>query len=124
MTEISFGDNVKVVTAPETTGAGIAGTTGRVYGVTTPSVTAIQPLGHSGVDMAYNVYFDETGTDVWLAPHLVEFVDHAPGTVATLNGVEDQWTRAGSGEWIEARDGTRHVSLFQRFLAALKRRSQ
>jgi hypothetical protein len=40
--------------------------------------------------------------DVWVAPDLVELVDHDPGATMTLAGVPKQWVRDASGEWIES----------------------
>ena len=121
MSDVSFGDTVRVLTTVETTNAGIADRIGVVFGVTKPSSTHIVPLGHSGIDIAYNVFFEDTDTDVWLAPHLVAFVDHGAGAVAMLEGVPTCWSRTSSGDWLEEPGGTRHASLFERLLPFMRR---
>ncbi len=45
MGNLSFGDNVRVHTTPETTERGLAGLTGQIQGVTTPSVTNVDVIG-------------------------------------------------------------------------------
>ena len=79
-----FGDSVRVVDTPETREHEIAGLVGQVYGETTPSVTGVDVIGRSEVDFALSVSFEGRAETVWLAPHLVEFVDHAPGTTISI----------------------------------------
>ena len=98
---LSLGDNVKVRSTPETEARGIAGLRGQIYGETTPSVTGVQALGTLQSDYAINVSFEDRKESVWLAPELVEFVDHGPGTEITLEDVPKIWTRDATGEWIE-----------------------
>jgi hypothetical protein len=100
--EISFGDRVRLRQSPETEAAGIAGHVAEVRGITTPSVTGIQPIGGVVGDCAYNVFIEELNRDEWLGATLLEFVDHGPGTTITLDGVPKTWTRAESGEWQES----------------------
>jgi hypothetical protein len=101
---MTFGDNVRLLSTPETEALGVAGKVGQVYGVTTPSVTGIAVIGNLVGDCAFNVHFEgRTDTDsIWFVPELLEFVDHGPGTEIRLNGVPKKWTRSESGEWIEA----------------------
>src|SRR5579864_6930493 len=81
MAEISFGDNVCVIATPDTEALGVAGRVGQVYGHTTPSVTGVAVVGGAGSsDYALNVHFEGRAETIWFAPHLLEFVDHAPGT--------------------------------------------
>jgi hypothetical protein len=61
----------------------------------------IQALGTLQSDYAINVSFEDRKESVWLAPELVEFVDHGPGTEITLEGVPKKWTRDATGEWVE-----------------------
>jgi hypothetical protein len=96
---ISFGDNVRVRTDPETTRLGVAGLKGQVYGETTPSITGVEVIGEVRDDYAINVVFEERSEDLWFSPELLEFVDHAPG--ATLGSGARRWTRNTTGEWIE-----------------------
>ena len=100
--QISFGDNVRVVSTPETDAAGVAGCIGQVYGETTPSVTGVPVVGASTQDHAINVHFEGRSDTLWFAPELLEFVDHAAGTEIRLDGLPKKWTRSASGEWIEA----------------------
>jgi hypothetical protein len=92
-----FGDHVRIRPAAETEAAGIAGRGGLVYGITTMSVTGVEVVGSPTEDVALNVVIDESNESVWLAPSLVEFVDHDAGTTITLDGVPKKWTRDTSG---------------------------
>jgi hypothetical protein len=98
---ITFGDNVRVRSAPETEAIGVGNLVGQVYGVTTPSVTGVAVIGHSRTDCALNVHFESRPHTLWFAPELLEFIDHAPGTEVRLNGVPKKWVRQASGEWSE-----------------------
>ena len=84
---ISFGDNVRVLSAPATVERGLAGLVGQVYGQTTPSLTKVEVVGETKEDYAVNVYFKEKDEAVWLSEQLLELVDHAPGTEIQLKGV-------------------------------------
>lgn len=99
--DLSFGDNVRVRSTSETEARGIAGLRGQIYGETTPSVTDIEVVGTLQSDYAVNVSFDNRKDSVWLAPELVEFIDHGAATEITLDGVPKKWVRAKGGEWIE-----------------------
>jgi hypothetical protein len=96
---ITFGDNVRVRATPVTEAAGIAGRTGIVHGNTTPSITGIDVLGECSGDYAVHIYFEDLKRGHWLAPELVEFIDHNPGTGIRLHGIPVQWTRSADGEW-------------------------
>jgi hypothetical protein len=100
--DITFGDNVKVVDTEITRKFGVAGLTGSVYGETTPSVTNVYVIGELQEDFALNVYFENLDKDYWFATQLLEFMDHAPGTEITLEGVDKKWIRNDNGEWIES----------------------
>ena len=120
--EISFGDNVRVRETPVTQAAGVAGLTGPVYGETTPSVTGVEVIGESDGDYAINVHFEERGEALWLAPDLLELVDHGVGAEITIDGVGKKWTRTESGEWEESPGGTKHKSLWQRLTGRVFRK--
>ena len=96
---ISFGDNVRVVETPLTTGLGFAGRVGQVYGETTPSVTDVEVVGDASDDYAIAVQFDGKSDSIWFAPQLLEFVDHAAGTEIVIGS--KRLVRDSSGEWIE-----------------------
>ena len=97
----SFGDNVRIRSSAETESKGLGGLTGQVYGQTTPSVTSVEVIGELTSDYAINVFFKERNESFWFAPALVEFIDHAPGTEITLDGVAKTWVRTATGEWRE-----------------------
>ena len=107
---VSFGDRVLIRTAPETEHVGFAGREGIVYGWTTPSVTNVGVIGEPAEDLAYNVGFDEPGSDAWFAPHLVEMLDHSPGLEITVG--EQRLVRDAEGAWRK-----RRKSLFRRWQA-------
>jgi hypothetical protein len=97
--ELSFGDNVRVRSTPETVTLGIAGLAGQVYGFTTPSVTGVSVIGDTGDDYALNVSISGRGSDFWLAAHLLEFIDHAPGMTVSVDGSPTQSVRNADGTW-------------------------
>jgi hypothetical protein len=104
MSDITFGDNVRVRSTPETEELGVAGQVGQVYGETTPSVTGVAVIGLLTGDYALNVFFEGREDTLWFAPELLEFVDHAAGTEIRLGSVAKEWTRSVSGEWVETSD--------------------
>ncbi len=85
----------------DTETAGVAGLEGVVYGETTPSSTGVEVIGTLSGDYAINVHSEERGEGFWLAPELVESVDHAVGTEIRLDGVDKKWTRTEDGGWHE-----------------------
>ncbi len=97
---VSFGDNVQVRRTPETEALGLADLRGQVYGETTPSVTGVPVIGSASEDYAINVSFDDREGEYWFAPHLLDLVDHGPGTEIRLEGVDKRWVRQASGEWL------------------------
>jgi len=99
--QLSFGDNVRVRSAPDTDALGLAGERGKIYGETTPSVTGIEAIGALKSDYAVNVHFEQRNASLWFAPELLEFVDHAPGTEIRFDGTPKKWTRAADGSWTE-----------------------
>lgn len=96
---ISFGDNVRVRSEPEMVKLGLAGLRGSVYGMTTPSKTGIEVIGSPQADYAVNVHLDDLGKTFWMAPELLEFIDHAPSLEVTIAG--KKMVRAANGEWRE-----------------------
>jgi hypothetical protein len=97
--EISFGDNVRILRSPETEHLGVAELIGNVYGETTPSVTAVKVIGELKSDYALNVYFDSLDASYWFAPHMLEFVNHAPGTEIHVHGSPFKSVRQRDGSW-------------------------
>ena len=101
-TDISFGDNVRLLLTPETEALGLAGLVGIVYGKTPPSVTGVTIIGELVGDHAFNVSIEGRTNTLWFAPQLLEFIDHGAGTEISFDGVPKKWTRSASGEWIES----------------------
>lgn len=96
--EIAFGDNVRIVEDIATSESGHANMIGVCYGVTTPSVTAVEVVGGTTGDVALNVHFEnETISDAWFAPELVALVDHAVGSRATVGS--HAFVKGADGEW-------------------------
>jgi hypothetical protein len=98
---VSFGDNVRIRSTPLTQQLRLADLVGNVHGETTPSVMGIAVIGNSAEDHAIHVFFDDRKEGFWFAPELLEFVDHAPGTEVTIDGVPKKWIRSATGEWVE-----------------------
>jgi hypothetical protein len=101
MSDLCFGDKVRVLRAELTEQNGLAGLDGLVHGWTTPSVTGVSAIGASSEDLAINVFIEERNEGFWFSPGLLEFIDHAPGTEVALKGVPKKRVRLVSGEWIE-----------------------
>ncbi len=70
-TQISFGDNVRILSTPDTEATGLAGLVGNVHGVTTPSVIGIDVIGQITEDIAFNVFFEDRQEGFWFAPGLL-----------------------------------------------------
>ena len=110
---IAFGDTVRIVSTAETLEMGLAGCIGQVYGLTTPSVTGIEMIGHSQQDHAINVYFDDRSEGFWFAPELVEFVDHAPGTTIKIG--DKTSIRQADGQWLDSEAKPSLLTRIKRF---------
>ena len=93
-----FGDRVRIRESPETLAAGLAGMEGDVYGVTTPSVTNIEPIGGVKDDCALNVSIEGKG-GFWLRPDLVELLHHNPGMEMVVGN--NRAVRRPDGSWSE-----------------------
>ena len=96
---VSYGDNVRILRTAETERLGIADMIGNVYGETTPSESRVEVIGKPDVDYALNVYFDSLDLGYWLAPQLLEFVNHAPGTEVHVHGSPFKSVRQPDGTW-------------------------
>lgn len=96
--DIAFGDRVRVRSTPETVALGLAGLVGQVYGETRPSSTGVEVVGDPAWDFALNVAFEGRPDAPWLAPDLLEFVDHAPGTEVVIGA--SRLVRSASGDWV------------------------
>lgn len=96
---ISYGDNVRVLRTAETEQLGIADLIGNVYGETTPSETDVKVIGRPEVDYALNVYFETLDSSYWLAPNLLQFVNHAPGTEIHVHGSPFKSVHQPDGTW-------------------------
>jgi hypothetical protein len=118
--DISFGDNVRIIRTPETERLGIAETIGNVYGETTPSVTKVDVIGELKSDYALNVYFDSLNTSYWFAPHMLEFVNHAPGTEIHVHGSPFKSVRQRDGSWKDIPLNTDGSTWLERLLSMFR----
>ena len=96
---LDFGDRVRIRATPETLEAGVDGRMGQIYGQTTPSNGLLTDpiIGEPRTDLAFNVRLDEADVDVWIAPDLLELIDHAPGTTIGIGDVS--FVRQQDGSW-------------------------
>jgi hypothetical protein len=97
---ITFGDNVKVLSSPETDAISISGKVGQVSGETTPSVTGVEVIGEVNDDFALNVSIEGYDETYWLSTDLLEFIDHAEGTEMVVGNVRA--VRRADGCWEES----------------------
>lgn len=102
-THISFGDNVQVCDVRITRDLALAGLKGEVFGVTTPSVTGVEVIGTLTADVAINVHFPSLNKAFWIAPDLLEFLDHGVGTVITIG--THKLVRQSDASWFEEKTG-------------------
>ena len=98
-TDISYGDNVRIRRTAETERLGIAEMIGNVYGETNPSESKVTVVGDLSSDYALNVYFEKLDTGFWIAPQLLEFVNHAPGTEVFVHGSPFKSVHQRDGSW-------------------------
>lgn len=98
---ISLGDRVRIQYEKATESKGVAGQTGIVHGWTTPSVTGVEVIGHATEDCAVAVMVEGHSQALWFAEHLLEFVDHQPGT--TMRVGDRLIVRDELGEWHEVK---------------------
>ena len=99
MSTPGFGDNVRIRATPLTEQLGYAGLAGSVYGETTPSVSSVDVIGDASDDYALNVMLEGRDEQLWFAPQLVQFVDHAAGTTIRIG--DREMVRRDDGEWDE-----------------------
>ena len=66
---------VRIRSSPETERLGLVGKSGVVYGFTTPSVTRTPVIGHVFNDRAMEIYFEDTRERLYIAEHLLEYLD-------------------------------------------------
>jgi len=97
---ISFGDNVRVLSTPETETLGLTGKEGQVYGETTPSITNVDVIGNIENDFALNVFLDDLNKDYWFTPQLLELIDHGEGNVIEAGNIRA--VRKADGSWEES----------------------
>ena len=88
--KITFGDNVRVLTTPETEANGVAGKLGSVYGETTPSHTNIEVIGELKEDYAINVFFEDIDKSIWFTSEHLEYVDHGAGTEISIGDIKQE----------------------------------
>jgi hypothetical protein len=118
VSELEFGDHVRVLESPETRAAGLVGREGVIYGFTTPSVTSVDVVGGAPEDHALNVFFEAESTSIWIRPDLVEFLAFDAGAEMSIDGASVKWVRNAEGGWDEVPiEGARPVR--RGFLARL-----
>ena len=99
MTRVTMGDNVRIKKTPLTEQLGLAGRTGACSGRTIPSSSGVRDIiGELKEDYAVAVMFPDLES-CWFAEELVEFIDHAPGSVIEI--ANKRFKRTETGEWIE-----------------------
>ena len=118
---VSYGDNVRIARTAETERLGIADMIGNVYGETTPSDTNVEVIGELKSDYALNVYFDVLDVSYWFAPHMLEFVDHAPGTEIHVHGSPFKSVHQPDGSWKDVPLNPEGKSWLGRLFDRLKR---
>ena len=99
ISQISFGDRVRIRSTEATKKLGIAGEMGIVNGRTTPSVTSVEVIGESSKDLAIAVTLEAQTKQLWFAEEVLEFVDHGAGTIVEMQGrklIRDEY-----GSWRE-----------------------
>lgn len=121
---IGMFDTVRVVEAPETVAADLAGRIGVVYGESMPASSGVGPvIGTLHGEWALNVHFEDREGEFWFAPELLEFVDHGAGTVIGLAVSPVEYVRRADGGWDERpRGGSGRLPLWMRLRAWLGRR--
>jgi hypothetical protein len=77
ISQVSFGDRVRIRSTQATDALGIAGQMGIVNGRTTPSVTSVEAIGKPSKDLAIAVTLEAHTKQLWFAEEVLEFVDHA-----------------------------------------------
>jgi hypothetical protein len=97
MEPVSLFDRVRILPTAATETIGVAGRIGIVHGETTPSVTSVEVVGGVAANHAFCVRFEDEDRELWFAPHLVELVDHAPGSTIRIGG--QSLIRDVGGEW-------------------------
>ena len=112
-----FGDNVRIRVTPLTESLRLAGLRGNINGETTPSVTGVEVIGESTDDFALSVMFDERCEQLWFAPDLVEFLDHAPGMEIQVG--DCHMIRRADGGWDKVCSDS--TSMRKKFIAWLMR---
>lgn len=101
ISQISFGDRVRIRSIEGTEILGIAGQMGIVNGRTTPSLSSVEVIGKSTKDVAIAVTLEAQTKQLWFAEEVLEFVDHGAGTIVETEGrklIRDEY-----GFWREAK---------------------
>jgi hypothetical protein len=101
ISQISFGDRVRIRCTEATETLGIAGQMGIVNGRTTPSVTSVEVIGKSSKDFAIAVTLEAQTKQLWFAEEVLEFVDHGAGTIIETQG--HKLIRDEHGYWREVK---------------------
>ena len=95
-------DTVRVLEAPETVAAQVAGLIGVVFGESMPASSGVGPvIGTLQGEWALNVTFEDREGEFWFTPELLELVDHGAGTVIGLDASPVEYVRRADGGWDE-----------------------
>ena len=88
-------------------------------------MTGVEVIGTAPDALAFNVFMNGRKEGLWLAPHLIEFLDYAPGTTMSV-GTGSQarsWTPSTAGEWVETTASNKPASrpAIQRVIGIIQR---
>ncbi len=101
ISQIRFGDRVRIRSTEATENLGIAGQMGIINGRTTPSVTNVDVVGKATKDLAIAVTLVAQTKQLWFAEEVLEFVDHGAGTIVEAQG--RKLIRDEHGSWREVK---------------------
>jgi len=116
---ITMYDRVRIKSTHLTREKKIDGVVCVVYGFTTPSnpqnrQAVGEIIGEGSLeDRAYMVHIEEIDQSIWIAPYLLEVVDHNPNVEVTIGS--KRLVRLASGEWKELPP----LGLWQKILSLL-----
>lgn len=95
--QITIGDRVRVLSTDITDALGVAGHTGIVHSQTTPSFMGVAVIEKPARGYAFFIQIEGRNEPLWLAEHVLEFVDHAAGTGLEISGQRFIRDEAGNG---------------------------
>jgi len=103
--EITFGDNVRVLSSPVMDAAGHSGRIGQCWGFTTPSATGMDAVDGPAEDIALSIHLeDEAFLDAFFRPEDLERAEHIGPLSANLG-------TSSTGAYVESAAVRRSVGL-------------